>query len=80
MYGIPNMKLEKRIVQRRVDLMTQEGVTFVDVYKRQKLWPLLAFVLMWPLLGVLICLLVLLGQSPSAAIRAVSYTHLPRIH
>ena len=25
MYGIPNMKLEKRIVQRRVDLMTQEG-------------------------------------------------------
>ena len=29
MYGIPNMKLEKRIVQRRVDLMTQEGVTFV---------------------------------------------------
>ena len=29
MYGIPNMKLEKRIVQRRVDLMTAEGVTFV---------------------------------------------------
>ena len=29
MYGIPNMKLEKKIVQRRVDLMTEEGVTFV---------------------------------------------------
>lgn len=29
MYGIPNMKLEKQIVQRRVDLMTAEGVTFV---------------------------------------------------
>ena len=29
MYGIPNMKLEKQIVQRRVDLMAQEGVTFV---------------------------------------------------
>ena len=28
-YGIPNMKLSKDIVQRRVDLMTQEGVTFV---------------------------------------------------
>ena len=28
MYGIPNMKLDKRIVQRRVDLMTREGVTF----------------------------------------------------
>src|SRR2546428_273807 len=29
MYGIPNMKLDKRYVQRRVDLMTAEGVTFV---------------------------------------------------
>ena len=29
MYGIPNMKLDKRVVQRRVDLMAEEGVTFV---------------------------------------------------
>lgn len=29
MYGIPNMKLDKAIVQRRIDLMTSEGVTFV---------------------------------------------------
>ncbi|MEW6301319.1 MAG: glutamate synthase subunit beta [Thermodesulfobacteriota bacterium] len=29
MYGIPNMKLDKRVVQRRIDLMAQEGVTFV---------------------------------------------------
>ncbi len=29
MYGIPNMKLDKSVVQRRIDLMTQEGVTFV---------------------------------------------------
>ena len=28
MYGIPNMKLEKQIVQRRVDMMEQEGVVF----------------------------------------------------
>ncbi len=28
MYGIPNMKLEKWIVQRRVDLLAEEGVTF----------------------------------------------------
>jgi glutamate synthase (NADPH) small chain len=28
MYGIPNMKLEKTIVQRRVDLMAKEGVKF----------------------------------------------------
>ena len=29
MYGIPNMKLDKQYVQRRVDLMAAEGVTFV---------------------------------------------------
>ncbi|MGG6309480.1 glutamate synthase subunit beta [Paenibacillus macerans] len=29
MYGIPNMKLEKTIVQRRVDLLAAEGIRFV---------------------------------------------------
>ncbi|WP_028520278.1 glutamate synthase subunit beta [Ruminococcus flavefaciens] len=29
MYGIPNMKLEKHIIQRRTDLMAAEGVKFV---------------------------------------------------
>jgi glutamate synthase (NADPH/NADH) len=29
MYGIPNMKLDKKIVQRRVDFMAAEGITFV---------------------------------------------------
>jgi len=29
MYGIPNMKLDKKIVQRRVDFMADEGVKFV---------------------------------------------------
>ncbi len=29
MYGIPNMKLDKNIVKRRVDLMAAEGVKFV---------------------------------------------------
>ena len=29
MYGIPNMKLDKRIVKRRVDLMLKEGIRFV---------------------------------------------------
>ena len=28
-YGIPNMKLDKGVVQRRLDLMTSEGVKFV---------------------------------------------------
>jgi len=29
MYGIPNMKLDKSVVQRRIDLMAEEGVSFV---------------------------------------------------
>ena len=29
MYGIPNMKLEKRIIERRIKLMKEEGVEFV---------------------------------------------------
>ena len=29
MYGIPNMKLDKRLVQRRVDLLAAEGVGFI---------------------------------------------------
>jgi len=29
MYGIPNMKLEKTVVQRRLDLMAAEGIRFV---------------------------------------------------
>src|SRR6266851_931796 len=29
MYGIPNMKLDKTIVQRRLDLMSAEGIRFV---------------------------------------------------
>lgn len=29
MYGIPNMKLEKRVVERRIDLMKEEGIEFI---------------------------------------------------
>ncbi|KAL1914692.1 uncharacterized protein VTP21DRAFT_8103 [Calcarisporiella thermophila] len=29
MYGIPNMKLDKKVVQRRLDLMAAEGIRFV---------------------------------------------------
>lgn len=29
LYGIPNMKLEKEVVQRRVDLMEAEGIDFI---------------------------------------------------
>lgn len=39
MYGIPSMKLEKRIVERKVKIMEEEGITFVtgaDVGKNKK--------------------------------------------
>ncbi len=39
MYGIPNMKLDKSVVQRRVDLMAQEGVTFVTNTEVGKNYP-----------------------------------------
>jgi len=29
MYGIPNMKLEKDVVERRINLLTQEGIDFI---------------------------------------------------
>ena len=37
-------------------------------------WPLAAFLLMWPLLGILIGILLLLGQKPDAVIRAFTET------
>jgi glutamate synthase (NADPH/NADH) small chain len=29
MYGIPNMKLEKQVIERRIEIMKEEGVTFL---------------------------------------------------
>lgn len=29
MYGIPNMKLDKKVVQRRIDVMMEVGITFI---------------------------------------------------
>jgi glutamate synthase (NADPH/NADH) small chain len=39
MYGIPNMKLDKRIVQRRVDLLKAEGVAFITKCEVGKDYP-----------------------------------------
>ena len=30
MYGIPNMKLDKDVVRRRIKLMEEAGITFVN--------------------------------------------------
>jgi glutamate synthase (NADPH) small chain len=39
MYGIPNMKLDKKYVQRRVDLLSAEGVSFVTNTEVGKNYP-----------------------------------------
>ena len=39
MYGIPNMKLDKQVVQRRVDLLAKEGVTFLTNTEVGKNYP-----------------------------------------
>ncbi len=39
MYGIPNMKLDKSLVQRRVDLLSKEGVTFLTNTEVGKHYP-----------------------------------------
>jgi glutamate synthase (NADPH/NADH) small chain len=38
-YGIPNMKLDKKVVKRRVDLMSAEGVKFVTNVEVGKKYP-----------------------------------------
>lgn len=45
MYGIPNMKLEKHIIERKIRIMEEEGITFVtntDIGKDKKPAALLA--------------------------------------
>ncbi len=29
MYGIPNMKLEKHVIDRKVNIMKEEGIKFI---------------------------------------------------
>ena len=41
---------------------------------RSERWPLAAFLLMWPLLGIVIGILLLFGQKPDAVIRAFTET------
>lgn len=37
-------------------------------------WPIIAFILMWPLLGIILCVLMLFGQKPDAVIKAWTET------
>ena len=40
MYGIPNMKLEKSLIEERINIMEKEGIEFlegVDIGEKQKI-------------------------------------------
>lgn len=41
---------------------------------RSENWPMLAFILIWPLLGLFICILALFGQQPDSIIKAWTET------
>lgn len=45
-----------------------------SMLKRSDTWPFAAFILMWPLLGIIICILVLFGQQPDSIIKAWTET------
>lgn len=44
------------------------------ILEKSELWPIAAFLLMWPLLGILIGILTLFGQAPDSVIRAWTET------
>lgn len=45
-----------------------------DKLYKAEYWPLAAFILMWPLLGIMICVLALFGQKPDSVIKAWTET------
>ena len=45
-----------------------------EKFRRSDIWPAAAFLLMWPLLGIIICILLLFGQQPDSTIRAWTET------
>ncbi|AEF93413.1 glutamate synthase, NADH/NADPH, small subunit [Desulfotomaculum nigrificans CO-1-SRB] len=73
MYGIPNMKLDKRYVQRRVDLMAAEGVEFVTNTEVGKDYP--ADKLLREFDAVVLC-----GGATKPRDLAVEGRHLKGIH
>lgn len=42
--------------------------------ERASVWPAAAFLLMWPMLGIIICILILFGQRPDSAVQAWTET------
>lgn len=45
-----------------------------DIIEKAEYWPITAFILMWPLLGILLAILCLFGQAPDSIIKAFTET------
>ena len=48
--------------------------TFFGILNNSKRWPMIALLMMIPMLGVLICILMIFGQAPDAVIKAFTET------
>lgn len=65
----------KNISMEKMKIHSNPFLNLCDkILNRAALWPLLAFLFMFPLLGVLIMILILFGQAPDAVIRAWTET------
>ncbi|GMA97942.1 glutamate synthase subunit beta [Pelosinus sp. IPA-1] len=80
MYGIPNMKLDKKIVQRRIDLMEEEGILFRTKIEVGKTLP--AEELLTDFDAVVLCIgatkprdLIASGRENSGVYFAVDFLH-----
>lgn len=69
---------KEEVGKREIESISQEdGGIFAACNRflgKAECWPVMAFVLMWPLLGILIGILLLFGQRPDAIIRAFTET------
>lgn len=63
------LSFEKNKVQHSASLSICKRIL-----EKSETWPFLAFLLMWPLLGIVISFLTLLGQAPDAVIKAWTET------
>ena len=70
---------EVRVYKPDTDRMSKiNSVPFLkkcnELLNDSRKWPLLAFILMWPMLGMVIMILTLFGQAPSSVIKAFTET------
>ncbi len=64
-----------QLQKEREDCGEEKAVAALEkLLQKAELWPVLALVLMWPLLGILLGILILFGQRPDAIVKAWTET------